>query len=120
MLQGLIEGEGEEIVRKLIARAKRGDALSVRLVVERLLPRAVPQHRVELPIAGLARAGDIVDALGVVLRSVGAGEMSLEEARQFAAILEGQRRAIETADLAVRIEALEGVEAAKDEEVQRL
>jgi hypothetical protein len=103
----LLEDGGEEVLRRVVERARRGDPLCVRLVVERLLPRATPTHSVELDLPRMQRAGDIVSALATVLGSVAAGEMTLEEAGQFARILEGQRRAIETADLAVRVDALE-------------
>ena len=52
-------------------------------------------------------AGDIVATLGMVANAMAAGRLTLEEAASVASVLEVKRRSIETADLAVRIEALE-------------
>lgn len=86
--------------------------MALRLVVERLLPRAGREVRDEL--RSLARAGDLAAGLAEVIRLAAVGEISLEEAREFGRLLELERRAIETQELAVRLEALErlGEEAA--------
>ena len=109
----ILEDGAEDVLRRVVERARAGDELCIRLVVERLLPRAQREHHVTVPLPAMQDAGDLVGALGAVLRSVADGDMTLEEARQFAGILETQRKAIETADLAVRIEALERVEVTK-------
>ncbi|NWG72813.1 MAG: hypothetical protein HXY23_14575 [Parvularculaceae bacterium] len=100
----------EAIVRKWIAMAKRGDKVALRLVVERLVPKA--GRRVECEMPHVARAADLVEAAGAVIQAAAAGELTMEEARGFMSLLESQRRAIETADLALRLEALE--QAAED------
>ena len=55
----------------------------------------------------MARVHDLVAAAAAVVRHAAAGEITLSEAREFMTLLEGQRRVIETAELAVRVEALE-------------
>ncbi len=96
------------VVAKAVEMAKSGDRLMLRLVIDKLLPRAGREVTADVP--ELARAGDIVAGLGAVITAASQGKMSLEEARGFAAMLELERRAIETHDLQVRIEALERTE----------
>lgn len=110
LLRELMQEGGEAVVRKLVEQAKSGDRVAIRLVVDRIVPRVRDEHVVRVGLPEMQDAGDLVAALGAVLRSVAAGEMTLEEARQFAGILETQRKAMETADLAVRLEALERAE----------
>ena len=59
----------------------------------------------ELPV--IETASDIAAALGSVTDAVAAGEMSPEEGAAVAAILEVQRRAVETVELERRLTALE-------------
>lgn len=106
----LLGADGEEIIREVVRRAKKGDGVAMRLCVERLVPvRAARDRAVELgdvPAATVAR--DIVTAAAAVIQHAAAGDITLSEAREFLALLDVQRRAIETADLVVRLEALEG------------
>jgi len=58
-------------------------------------------------------AYDIPGVVSGVLRAVGNGEISPSEAQSVVAIIEAQRKAIETADLLKRIEDLEAAQAGK-------
>jgi hypothetical protein len=118
LAEQMVGDELEAIVRKWIAMAKRGDKVALRLVVERLIPRA--GRRVEFDAPRVAKAADLVEASGAVIQAAGSGEMTIEEARGFMSLLEAQRRAIETADLAVRIETLEREGDADPDEVERV
>jgi hypothetical protein len=55
----------------------------------------------------ISTGADIVAATGAVVAAVTTGAISPEEGQEVAGIIEIQRRAIETNDLAARIEALE-------------
>ena len=82
--------------------------VALKLCVDRLLPiRAARDGAVELVLRAAESAADLVAATSVVIERAAAGEITPSEAKEFMALLEGQRRAIETSDLAVRIEALE-------------
>jgi hypothetical protein len=52
-------------------------------------------------------AADLAAAVGAVTQAVAAGDLTPEEAQSVAALIEIQRRAIETAALEQRIAALE-------------
>ena len=105
-IEALLEGEAEEIGRKAIEMAKAGDAMALRLCLERLAPvRRGRPIRFSLP--ALDGPDDLVKALGGLLRATADGELSPDEAVTVASILETKRRAHETVDLENRLAALE-------------
>lgn len=104
----LLGDDAEAIMETVIKRAKRGDGVALRLCVERLLPaRAARDRAVEVELPAVVQAADLVSAAAAVIDRAAAGEISLSEAREFMTLLEAQRKVIETADLAVRLEVLE-------------
>lgn len=96
-----------EIVKKAIELAKAGDPVALRLCVERIVPRRGSVATLQLDHLQFSRAVDVADAASVVLHAAAAGELTLPEARQWMELLDRQREAIETADLAVRVELME-------------
>jgi hypothetical protein len=92
-------------VRRCIEQAKAGEPVAMRLRIERILPRAGPSLEVALPL--IRRAEDVASACSEVIARAAAGEITLAEAKEFLGLLNTQRQAIETHDLAVRIEALQ-------------
>lgn len=71
-------------------------------------PRPAPIARaVHISIPEMKTAADIPGVISEVLTAVGRGEISPSEAQSVVAILDAQRKAIETTDLLVRIEQLE-------------
>ena len=108
----LLGADAERIMARLIRSAKAGDKVALKLCVERLLPvRSARDRAVDFALPQVGRAGDLVQAAAAVIEHAASGEITLSEAREFMALLEGERKLIETADLAVRIEALEGVQS---------
>lgn len=105
----LLSAEAPAIFERLVKMARKGDSVALKLCVDRLLPvRAARDRTVELDLPAVRRAGDLVDAARVVIQEAAAGNITLSEARDLAALLSAERALIETTDLAVRIEALEG------------
>ena len=105
MLAELVDGEGRLIVKKLIELAKLGDPVALRLAVERLLPKLERRVTVELP--RVESAADVAAAIADVIGLAADGSLTLEEAQGFLRLIEQQRKAIETNDLAVRLQLLE-------------
>jgi hypothetical protein len=105
MAEQLLGGSGEEIVSKAIDMAKAGNPVALRLCIERLVPA---RHRnvVEFELPRIEKAQDIAAAAAAVIEAAN-GNLSLGEACEFMNLLELQRAAIETADLAIRVEVLE-------------
>lgn len=105
----LLGDASDEIVAKLIKMAKAGDAVALRLAVERLVPiRAARDRAVECTLPDVSKVADLAAAAAAVIHHAALGDITLSEAREFMLLLEGQRNLIETTDLAVRLEALEG------------
>jgi len=108
----LLAGDIEAVVQRLVEAAKDGKPWAMRLVIERLVPsRRSSAVEVELP--RMERACDIALGVQAVIEAAAAGEITLDEAREFCALLEWQRKILETSELEVRIEALEKGEARK-------
>jgi len=105
----LLAADAEAVFARLIKEAKRGEPLAMRLVVERLVPiRAARDRVVEVDLPDVGRAVDLVEAAAALVNHAASGEITLSEAKEFMGLLEGERKLMETADLAVRLEALEG------------
>lgn len=107
LAENLLDGAAEEVVAELIVLARAGDRMALRLVMDRVVP-AKRDRRVELgDMKRIQTAGDLVDVCAQVIQLAASGDLSLEEAQQFMRLLEQQRRAIDAADLQLRVEALE-------------
>jgi hypothetical protein len=105
-LQALLDGEGEAITRKAISMALEGDTTAMRLVIERLIP-PTRERRVSLTLPAVTTAADVTGAIGAVLEAVASGELAPGEGQQLAALLEAQRKSIETVQLEARVAELE-------------
>ena len=104
-----IGAEGAEaILRTAVEQAKGGDQRAAELILSRVWP-ARKGRPVMMELPQIEAPGDLVRALAAVAEAVASGSITPDEGQAVAAILESQRRAVETADLAARIEALEGV-----------
>lgn len=102
------------ILRKMISLALSGDTAAAKLILERSAPK--PRVRlVELALPPVRSVADLPAALGAITAAVAAGELAADEGYTIAQLLDAQRAAFETADLAARVAALEaqmGSEAA--------
>jgi hypothetical protein len=96
----------EEIVLAVIQQAKSGDMRAAELVLRRVWPERKGSP-VELDLPTIRTAEDAMLAMRVVTDAAAAGTISPDEGEGFAKLIEAHRRAIETADLAERIAALE-------------
>jgi len=104
--EALLEGEAEALTRKAVDMALEGDTVALRLCLERLVP-----PRKDRPLAfDLPPINDAKDhpaVLASVLQAVAGGDLTPTEGQAFAGLMEQHRRAIETADIVGRLEALE-------------
>ena len=104
----LLGDDADAIMQRLIKDAKKGEPVALRLAVERLLPaRGARDRAVTMPAPAVLQAADLAAAAGEVIGQAAAGNLTLSEAREFMALIESRRKTIETAELSVRIEALE-------------
>ena len=106
MAEHLMEGAAESVVQAVLAAAQDGDMVAARLVLERIAP--VRKGRpVTLPLPTVNTAGDVLAALGATVKAMADGDITPDEAATVAGVLEVKRRAIETVELAVRLEVIE-------------
>ena len=112
-LQALLDEEGEQVTRKAIEMALAGDTTALRLVIERLIP-PTRERRISLALPTIETPADIVGAIAAIMEAVANGSITPGEGQTLAALLEGQRKSIETVELESRLAALEAA-AAKSE-----
>ncbi len=103
---GMMNDEAERIVRKVIDGALEGDAVCLRLCLERLAPPA-KERPLSLALPATATAEGISAAQQAIVQAVASGELLPGEAATLAGILETRRKALETQELEQRIAALE-------------
>lgn len=111
-LEALLDGEGERLTRKAIELALGGDVAALRLCLERLLPPR-KDRPVTFPLPKLEDASDLTSISGALLAAAARGELTPSEASEFAKLIEGHRRTIETAELERRLAALEAQQEGK-------
>ena len=105
-VEALLEGEAEKLSRKAVEMALEGNAVALRLCLDRIAPprRGRP---VSLDIGAVKTPADLADAQAVVLSAMAAGEMTSEEAADVARVIEAVGSAYERRELESRLAALE-------------
>jgi len=102
----MLQGEAEQITRTAVDAALAGDGAALRLCMERILP-PVREAPARLKIPPLRTARDVATATATVAAAAAAGSVASDTATRLVGILDAHRRAIETADLERRLDALE-------------
>ncbi|MBL8230333.1 MAG: hypothetical protein JNL98_17725 [Bryobacterales bacterium] len=110
LAQQMVEEDAEEILSAFLQRAKEGDTICMRVVVDRLLPRNAGRY-VHVDVPPLTRIDDVAQAMATVISAAGSGELDLSEARAFVELLSKQAEALGARDLELRLEALEEQQA---------
>ena len=107
----LLDSEVEALTRKAMALAVDGDALALRLCLDRIIAprRARPVH-LELP--PIAEPADIAAAMAAVTAAVAGGVITPGEGAEVAKVVDTYVRAIEASDFDRRLKALEAAYAA--------
>ncbi len=108
-IEKLLDGEGEALTRKAIELAKDGDLTAIKLCLERICPpRKSRPIKIDLPEVNTADG--VSKAQATAVQAVADGEITPEEGKVLADILEARRKSIETADHEARLSKLEGLE----------
>lgn len=105
----MLEADAEEILDALVTKAKAGEPRALKLAVERLAPRPRSQPA-PLDLPEVTTAAGVRAAQETVIQAAAAGDIDLDQARAYARLLDRQRQALETEDLARRLEAMEKAE----------
>jgi hypothetical protein len=88
-----LEGEAEALTRKAIELAKAGDTTALRLCLERVVPPR-KDRPISLALPVINSAEDANHAMRVILAAVGEGTITLSEATNLAALIEGSRSSL--------------------------
>ena len=105
-LENIMEGESEEITRKVMEMAKGGHMGAIRLVIDRLAP--VQKDRpVDFELPPLNTPEDAVAALAAIAAAVAAGDLTPLEAAQLSKVVDTYVHALEAHDFADRLAKLE-------------
>jgi hypothetical protein len=102
----LLEGEAEAITRKAVEMAKGGDAVAIRLCLERIAPPRRDRH-VTFALPNLETAADAKAAAASIVRAVADGDLTPSEAAELSKLLDNFTRVLEATDFQARLEALE-------------
>ena len=107
VLREQILSEMPSLIAKVIALAQSGDAVALRLLID----RALPPLRAELPEQHLGRLDkdDVASGGRAILGAMARGEISPDAGRIFMETLSVQSRLVETSELERRITQLEDV-----------
>jgi hypothetical protein len=102
----LLDGEAEALTRKAIELAKDGDTAALRLCIERILPPR-KDRPVSFDMPRIETVADSVKAAAAIATAVADRELTPMEAAELSKVVDGYTRAVETADLAIRLTRLE-------------
>lgn len=101
-----MEGDLDEIVRSVIEAAKKGDMTAAKLVIDKLVP-AAKDRPVSLKLPQALDIPSCLKAQAAVVDAVTSGDLLLGEGQALSALIENQRRALETLELEQRLRAIE-------------
>jgi hypothetical protein len=110
----MMEGEAEAITRKAIdlALALAGDAVAMRLVMERLVS-PVRERPVNLAMPKINAASDLIAAAAALTEAAASGEITPGEAASLSVLVGNVAKAVETVEIVARLAKLEEQLAAK-------
>jgi hypothetical protein len=108
-LDAIGEGNAESILQSVITAAQAGDMRAAEVILRRVWPER-KGRAVVLDLPAIKTAADVVGAMARITDAAASGNLTPEEAAALAGLVEGQRKAIETAELEQRITALEAKE----------
>jgi hypothetical protein len=111
LAEKLMQDDARDIVQAVLAAGKGGDMSAARLILDRISPlrRGRPVY-LELP--AVKTAADVSAAMGALTTAMAAGDVTPDEAATVASVFEVRRKALETEELELRLQALE--EKARD------
>ena len=108
-VQSLLDGQAQALTQKAIGLALEGDMLAIRICLDRIIP--IRKSRpISINLPDTKTAVGVADAQSTVVKTVAEGEITPEEGKVLADILEARRRSIETQEHEARLKKLEELE----------
>lgn len=99
-----LESHREELLEKLVKLALKGDPTSLRLCIDRLVPRL---RAVAVPVQVRSDSDDLADQGRELIKSALAGEITADVLRDLFTALYAQGRLVELVELEARLTSLE-------------
>ena len=96
----------EQVIRTVYDRASRGSLQAAAILLARTWPRRRGRP-LQLELPAIDKPADLIRAHAALVAAMSRGELTPSEAAEVSALLNHQRLAFETADLEVRLTALE-------------
>ena len=110
--EALLDGEVAALTRKAVALALDGDAIALRLCLDRVIaPRR--ERPVQLALPPIREAADAAGAMAAITAAVAQGDITPGEAAELAKLVDTFVRAIEASDFDRRLTLLEASLAAE-------
>ena len=104
-MRAVLATDLDKIIDTLKAQALAGDALAIRIILDRVLPALRP---VDMPMTlTLPADGTLAEQARAVVQAAADGDLAPTQAAQIVTALGGVAKIIETTELIKRIEALE-------------
>jgi hypothetical protein len=107
-LEALLDGQAEALTQKAIDLALTGDMAALRLCLDRILPPR-KDRPVSFTLPEITSARGAAALVSAVLNAVAAGELTPADAAEIGKLIDSFVKAFETAELAERLERLEGM-----------
>lgn len=105
-LEALLDGQAEALTQKAVELALDGDMAALRLCLERIIPPR-KSRPIEIELPPVETAGDITAAHSAVITAMAKGELTPDDAKAVAGVLDAKRRSVEAVELEKRIDILE-------------
>lgn len=103
----LFNARAPELINKAIDMALSGNALALKLCIERIAPKATDNHlEINLPAEQLDNPTYLLESGINLLQEIFSGKVSTEQGKRISSILENQRKLTETVELKVILEQL--------------
>jgi hypothetical protein len=105
-LRSLFEAHADKLAQKAIDLALAGDVQALRICVDRIVP-PVREDRISIDLPPIADVAGCADAQDVITRAVAIGELLPSQGEALAGLVEHRRKALDTTEMAMRLEAIE-------------
>lgn len=105
-LRELFDPHAPKLIEMAVGLALAGDTQALRICIDRVVPPAKDEP-LNVALPAIATAEDCAKAQGQIIALVACGDLLPTAAERLAGLVEQQRRALETSDLAQRLDAIE-------------
>jgi hypothetical protein len=103
-LESVLAASGPALLEVAVERGLEGDSASLKLALERLLPR---ERVIQLDLSQIENVDDLLKSIGVVILDVSKGRLSPSEGSTLVQMLSAMRAAFETCEMESRLRAIE-------------